>query len=77
MNASESSGPRILPIPGEVFTEIDAISLLSEVKCDLVASGGVGGAEGAIWLNISGDVEKMDQIMDIINSIINEPPFEL
>ena len=77
INALESSGPRIMTIPGEVFTEIDAITLLSGATCDLVASGGVGGAEGAIWLNISGDVEKMDQIMDIINSIINEPPFEL
>jgi len=77
MNASESSGPRILPIPGEVFTEIDAILLLSGVKCDLVASGGVSGAEGAIWLNISGNEEKVNQIMDLINSILNEPPFEL
>jgi hypothetical protein len=77
MNASESSGPRILPIPGEVFTEIDAISLLSEVKCDLVASGGVGGAEGAIWLNITGDVGKVNHITSLISSILNEPPFEL
>ena len=77
MNASESSGPRILPIPGEVFTEIDAISLLSGVKCDLVASGGVGGAEGAIWLNITGDVGKVNHIISLISSILNEPPFEL
>lgn len=77
MNDTATSGPRILPIPGEVFTEIDAISILSGVKCDLVAGGGVGGAEGAIWLNISGDEEKVKHIMEIINSIGNEPPFEL
>lgn len=77
MNAPESSGPRILPMPGEVFTEIDAISLLSGVTCDLVASGGVDGAEGAIWLNLSGDREKLNHIMTIINSIVKEPPFEI
>ncbi|NLJ49555.1 MAG: hypothetical protein GX428_08225 [Candidatus Atribacteria bacterium] len=77
INASETSGPRILPLPGEVFTEIDAISLLSGAACDLVAGGGVGGAEGAIWLNISGEVGKVKHIIDLINLILNEPPFEL
>lgn len=77
LNAPEASGLRLLPVPGEVFTEIDAITILSGATAELVAGGGVGGAEGSIWLAISGGTLKETSTKEIIASILNEPSFEL
>ena len=48
MNAPGAQGPRLLPVPGEIFTELDAIELLTGAKVSLVAAGGVSGAEGSV-----------------------------
>jgi len=77
LNASDASGPRFWPVPGEVITEIDAITILSGATAELVASGGVCGAEGSIWLAISGGTSKETCIKEIIASLLNEPSFEL
>ncbi|KCZ70832.1 hypothetical protein ANME2D_02857 [Candidatus Methanoperedens nitroreducens] len=77
LNAPEASGPRLLPVPGEIFTEIEAITLLSGATAELVAGGGVSGAEGSIWLAISGGTSKETSIKEIIASLLNEPSFEL
>lgn len=77
LNAPGASGPRLLPVPGDVFTEIDAITILSGASAELVASGGVCGAEGTIWLAISGGTSKETSVKEIISSLLNEPSFEL
>jgi len=77
LNASDASGPRLLPVPGEVFTEIEAISTLSGATAELVASGGVCGAEGSIRLAISGGTAKESSAKEIIAPLLNEPSFEL
>ncbi|MHC1565832.1 MAG: hypothetical protein ACXQS6_05905 [Candidatus Syntropharchaeales archaeon] len=77
LNASDASGPRLLPVPGEIFTEIEAISTLSGVTAELVASGGVYGAEDSIWLAISGGTAKESSAKEIIAPLLNEPSFEL
>lgn len=77
LNAPEASGPRLLPVPGDVFTEIDAITILSGASAELVAGGGVCGAEGSIWLAISGGTSKETSVKEIISSLLNEPSFEL
>ena len=77
INAPGSQGPRLLPVPGQVFTEIDAISLLTGAVAELVAGGGVCGAEGGVWLAISGKKEQLEAANDIIESVNREPLFEL
>ena len=47
-NAPGARGPRLYPALGEVFTEIDAIRLLTGSDACLIASGGIYGAEGAL-----------------------------
>jgi hypothetical protein len=59
VNSPGSSGPRLFPVTGEVFTEIDALKLLSGVHAELVAAGGAFGAEGGVWLGIEGDPEQI------------------
>ena len=74
INAPGGQGPRLLPIPGAVFTEIDAISLLTGAEACLLAAGGVYGAEGAAWLGIDGSEERVQAAADLIRSVAGEPP---
>jgi hypothetical protein len=77
INAPGVKGMRYLPVSGEVFTEIDALSLLADVKAELFASGGVCGAEGSIWLTIIGTSDKEEVAEKIIKSVSHEPAFTL
>ncbi len=77
LNSSESEGPRLMPVLGEVFTELDALSLLTGVKAQLVAGGGVGGAEGSVWLALSGTEEQIEKSRVLFDNIKKEPLFSL
>ena len=77
LNAPGASGPRLLPVPGEVFTEIDAISFLTGAKAELIAAGGVCGAEGSVRLAISGETHQMEAAERLMKSVSLEPGFEL
>jgi hypothetical protein len=77
LNAPWAKGPRLLPVPGEVFTEIDAIKLLTGAEAELVAAGGVGGAEGSIWLAVSGSEEQIGAAEKLLKVVAEEPGFEL
>lgn len=77
LNAPDSHGPRLLPVAGEIVTEIEAISLLTGASAKQVAGGGVSGAEGAIWLAIDGNDEQIKSTKELLNSIVKEPNFEL
>jgi hypothetical protein len=73
LNQPGLSGPRLLPVPGEVFTELDAIKLLTGATARLVAAGGVAGAEGSLWLAI--DDEKAAE--KVLKEVSQEPSFTL
>jgi hypothetical protein len=60
-----------------VFTEIDAIKLLTGAEAELVAAGGVGGAEGSIWLAVSGSEEQIGAAEKLLKVVAEEPGFEL
>jgi hypothetical protein len=77
LNAPGASGLRLLPVPGEVFTEIEAIARLTGAVAELVAAGGVGGAEGGVYLAVSGEPAQVDAAGKLIKSIAGEPAFEL
>lgn len=75
MNAPGAKGPRLLPVSGEIFTELDAIPLLTGASASLVAAGGVCGAEGSIWLAVSGKPVQEKAAEALIKSVANEPAF--
>lgn len=75
MNAPGVQGPRLLPVPGEIFTEIDAIALLTGAQAKLIAAGGVSGAEGSVWLAVSGKPAQEKAAEVLIKSVANEPAF--
>lgn len=77
LNAPGASGHRLLPVPGEVFTEIDAIKLLTGAEAEIVAAGGVGGAEGSVWLALWGSEEQVEEAEKLVKATAGEPDFEL
>jgi hypothetical protein len=77
LNAPGARGPRLFPAPGEVITEIEAISLLTGATARLVAAGGVGGAEGSVWLAVFGNPEQEELAQRILEQVAGEPLFVL
>ena len=77
LNAAEASGMRMLPVPGEIVTELEALRILTGAEAELIAAGGVCGAEGAVWLTVSGTPEQEDSARQILSEIGGEPPFTL
>jgi hypothetical protein len=75
LNAPGAGGYRLLPVPGEVFTELDALKVLTAANVELIAAGGVCGAEGGCWIAVTGEDEQEEFAEQIIASVANEPPF--
>jgi hypothetical protein len=77
VNAPGASGNRLLPIPGQVFTEIDALNLLTGATAEMIAGGGVCGAEGSCWIAIYGAKDQEEAAEKLMASIASEPAFSL
>jgi len=71
----EGKGPTLWVVPGDIFTEIEALKILAGVETQQVASGGIAGAEGAVWLAIHGTSQQLDRAREAIGSIQGEEPF--
>ena len=67
----------MLPVVGEVFTELDALTALTGAEVELIAAGCVCGAEGSCWVAVSGTEEKEEFAAEIIASVACEPAFSL
>lgn len=72
VNAPGSEGPRLMPMPGEIFTEIDAIRLHTGAEVFLVSAGGVYGAEGAVRLGIEGSTDQVSAAEALITECLDE-----
>lgn len=76
VNDAATDGPRLMPLPGVVFTELDAIQLLTGAESVLIAGGGIFGAEGSAWIGVSGTEEQVAAAAALIKSVSGEPPCE-
>ncbi|NLD36073.1 MAG: hypothetical protein GX654_04310 [Desulfatiglans sp.] len=77
LNTPGASGARLLPVPGEVVTELEAVNILTGASAELVAAGGVCGAEGTAWLAILGSPEQEEAAKELFTDIRKEPNFTL
>jgi len=59
----------LIPVPGKVVTEVEAIDLLSGAEAAAVAAGGLGGAEGSVTLVIRGAAEKVRRALEIVKEV--------
>ena len=75
MNAPGGDGPRLLPVPAEVVTELEAINLLTGARAELIAGGGVFGAEGSVWISVQGSCEECERAKEILQQVLGEPDF--
>jgi hypothetical protein len=71
----EGKGSTLWVVPGVIFTEIEALHVLAEVEVMPVAAGGIGGAEGAVWLAVYGDKDQLDEAQAALDAVRGEPPF--
>jgi 6-phosphogluconate dehydrogenase (decarboxylating) len=76
INAPGAGGYRLLPIPGQVFTELDAFAQLTGASAELIAAGGTCGAEGAIYLAVSGTREQEEAAEKLYAEVAVEPAFD-
>ena len=72
---ASGSGPMLWPIDGEIFTEIEAVQLMSGARAALIGAGGIAGAEGSVRLSVWGAPDQVDRAQGTIEDILGEPPF--
>jgi len=64
VNDPEASGLRFFTPPGEAFTELDALRLLTGAEAEIIASGAVNGGEGGVYLQVYGaDPEAVREVI--------------
>jgi len=71
----EGKGPTLWVVPGDIFTEIEALQVLAGVESYQTAAGGIGGAEGAVWLAVYGTRQQLDAANGVLDSVRGEEPF--
>lgn len=72
-NDRETTGPRLLPLPGKIFTELDAVKQLTGAEAFMLAAGGIYGAEGSVWMGVKGEKEQVEAAEKLIKEHANEP----
>jgi hypothetical protein len=66
---------KIVPVTSsKVVTEIQAFALMAGVRAYHIASGGVGGSEGAVALTLQGEEKKVEKAFELARSVKGEPP---
>ena len=67
--------PSMFLLTGHIVTEIEALNILADVTAFQAAAGGIGGAEGAVWLVFRGNRENVEKALRLVEGIQGEPPF--
>lgn len=70
-NDPESTGLRMFPAFGEVYTELDAIRQLTGGKAMILAGGAVNGGEGSVLIGVQGG--NTEPLKELMKEIAKEP----
>jgi len=70
-----NSGNSLMPMTGEIVTEIEAIRLLSGAEARQIAAGGIRGAEGAVRLLVSGTETEIARLREVLAAVEGEAPY--
>jgi len=73
LSQPEAEGLGLLPLPGEILTELDAVEILTGAVAELVAAGGICGAEGGYWLTLEGDDSEIEEAEKLFSEVKKEP----
>jgi hypothetical protein len=66
----------MLPLPGLVVTECDALEILTGVRALPVAMGGIGDSQGTVTLLLIGQEQGVENAWSLIESLKGEPPLD-
>ena len=67
--------PSMWLLTGEIVTELEAIKILTGATAFQSSAGGVGGAEGGVWLVFRGTRDQVERAMELAKSVKGEPPY--
>jgi len=70
-----TKSPRMRILPGQIVTEIEALKILANVEAFQASAGGIGGAEGAVWIVWRGTPENVEAARQLAASVQGEDPF--
>ena len=62
-------------LTGEIVTELESIHILTGATAFQCSAGGIGGAEGSVWLVFRGTQEQVSKALELVGSIQGEPPY--
>jgi hypothetical protein len=71
----QKKAPYVWSIEGELFTEIEAIKQFASIEAIHMASGGIGGAEGAVTLLLRGNKDEVLKAIKVVEEIQGEKAF--
>lgn len=77
LNSPDTSGLRYMPVNGNIITELEAIKIICGAGAELVACGGVCGAESTYWIAVTGSAEQLGIMDELYKSIRKEPNYFL
>jgi hypothetical protein len=72
---ADTSLPRLWVTTGHIVTEIEALRLLGGVEAVHIASGGICGAEGAVWLRVLGSSQQLEAVLALAAKVQAEPSY--
>ncbi|MFQ5975111.1 MAG: hypothetical protein ACE5J5_02170 [Candidatus Hydrothermarchaeales archaeon] len=64
----------IMPVSGEVITELEAFEILVGVETYPMGSGGMGGAEGSHTFLLEGSEEDVEKAFELVKGVKGEAP---
>jgi len=59
----------LIPICGEIYTELEAIKTLAKIHPQIIGRGGIKGAEGAATFIVDGEKKEVLKIFQLIKSL--------
>lgn len=62
----------LIPVIGEIITEVEAIELLTGLCSFPIAAGGLGKSKGSITLDVEGEDRKLNDLMNLVLKIKDE-----
>ena len=62
-------------VTGEIVTELEAIKVLTGATAFQCSAGGIGGAEGSVWVVFRGTRDQVTKALNLLQSIQGEPPY--
>jgi len=67
----------LMPVHGNVITEVEALIILGATNAFPISAGGVDGGEGSVVLCAEGSTQQMDELMQIVSQIKGEPAVKI